>query len=443
MNLIHTIKKSRTPIFLALCFGIFSFIAAIPSKALAAELPIPGKTNVGLVKYAYEAVEEGWGYIRGASGQTLTESRLQYFIAAEPEIYDTEEKVAQAQLWLGKRVADCSGLIKAYLYKDEDGKNISSLEYPFVTGMSSVWYNTTDAAEKGPIETMPETLGLILYRLNHVAIYIGHGKIIEAKGLKYGVTISEFNPSDWEMWVKPHCIDYLSDGFYTVGDTVYCLSNGLISTGWITDTLGNIYYVDTEGNTFTGVRNINGSNYLFSETGICYGNYTDDGLVFNDGEYYYYRAGEKQSGWIDLNGKKLYFSEDGKQLRSTAAIIEGHAKLFMDDGTVNSSAGDVVSGGYTYKCNHNGEPMRGYIEGVFYGEHFLPHTGFQNIGPDLFYFRDGQLLKPGFNLIDDNWYYINNDGSVVTGSMVLRDRTYSCGITGEISIGGNSLETAQ
>lgn len=428
----------RTLAGLIICLSIFR-----ASPALATKLPIPGKTNVGLVKYAYQAVADGWGYIHGASGQKLTESRLQYFINNEPEQYDTEERVAYAKKWIGKRVADCSGLIKAYLYADEDGKSVSTTDYPFITGMSSVWYNNTTEAVKGPMETMPETLGLILYREGHVAIYIGHNKIIEAKGLKHGVVISELVKSEWEMWVMPYCIDYLSAGFYNVGGTMYYLQDGLINTGWVTDTLGNIYYVDTEGNTFTGVRNINGTNFLFSETGLCYGTYTDDGLVVNDGVYYYYRAGIKQTGWVDANGKRLYFDEQGRQLRDAAATIGGRAYLFLEDGSVNTQSGAVQCGGYTYQCSYNGEPMRGYIENVFYGEHFLPHTGFKHIGNELFYFHDGIKAEPGFLLVDDEWYYIRDNGTVATGDMILNGRTYTCGNTGSINTGGTNAAEQQ
>lgn len=415
---------------------VLLLLTFLPAPAHAAELPIPGKTNIGLVKYAYKAVNEGWGYILGASGQVLTESRLQYFMNNNPDQYDTEDRMEQAYAWLDKRVADCSGLIRAYLYADEDSRSVQTSDYPFLTSMSSVWYGSTPNAERGPIETMPETLGIILHRQNHVAIYIGHGKIIEAKGLRHGVVISDMIPAEWETWVKPNCIDYLDAGFYNIGDTVYYIQNGLITTGWITDSLGNIYYVDTEGNTFTGVRNINGTNFLFSESGICYGVYTDDGLVFNDGNYYYYRAGEKQTGWFQFEDKSFYFDpEDGKQCRATAKLIGGRAYLFLEDGSVNKAAGSVFCDGYTYQCSHNGEPMRGYIDGVFYGENFLPCTEFISIGNNLYYFRDGYPVEPGFNLIEDEWYYVQDDGTIATGSIVLNGRTYNCGNDGKVKIG--------
>lgn len=64
-------------------------------------------------------MENKWGYARGTVGETLTESLLSLLAKKNP-VYYTPEKVETSRRWLGHQVADCSGLIRGYLYEKRE-----------------------------------------------------------------------------------------------------------------------------------------------------------------------------------------------------------------------------------------------------------------------------------------------------------------------------------
>ena len=81
------------------------------------------KNNLGLVQWAIQAHENGWGYIYGTYGNVLTESLLQDRAAVfGSEVTDYMDFIRQN--WLGKRTADCVGLIKGYGWYDSTSGEI-------------------------------------------------------------------------------------------------------------------------------------------------------------------------------------------------------------------------------------------------------------------------------------------------------------------------------
>lgn len=77
------------------------------------------KNNLGLVQWAIQAHENGWGYVYGTYGNVLTENLLQDRAAVfGGEVTDYMDFIRQN--WLGKRTADCVGLIKGYGWYDAE-----------------------------------------------------------------------------------------------------------------------------------------------------------------------------------------------------------------------------------------------------------------------------------------------------------------------------------
>lgn len=160
------------------------------------------KTNTGLVEHCKKALAESWGYVYGTFGQILTEKLLNYKLKQYP---DNVKKYLEyiKNHYIGKRVADCVGLIKSYLWWD---------------GSETVYDSATDksadgtfelAKEKGPINTIPEIQGICLWKKGHVGVYIGNGLVIEAKGTLYGVIQTALNSSNWTHWFKHPFIQYI------------------------------------------------------------------------------------------------------------------------------------------------------------------------------------------------------------------------------------------
>ena len=166
------------------------------------------KNNLDLVQWAIEAHSSGWGYVWGTYGHVLTRSYYEAKLAQYPEGVGNYADFILAN-WLGKRTADCVGLVKGYCWFDPEAQSIGYA----VNGMPDIateqmieWCD-----EKGSISTMPEIPGLLLWMDGHVGIYIGDGYAIEAMGTRYGVVKTQVAGRGWVKWGKIPCIEYIEE----------------------------------------------------------------------------------------------------------------------------------------------------------------------------------------------------------------------------------------
>lgn len=166
------------------------------------------KNNTDLVLWAEYAADKGWGYVYGTYGTVLSESMLTAKMEQYPDEVATKEQFIR-DTWLGKRTADCVGLIKGYGWfntvsqETEIGSN----------GMQDLDANGMyDAATvKGEISTMPETPGLAVWKDGHIGIYIGDGNVIEAYNTERGVIRSALADGGWTHWLEVPSITYTSE----------------------------------------------------------------------------------------------------------------------------------------------------------------------------------------------------------------------------------------
>ena len=166
------------------------------------------KNNLDLVQWAIEAHSSGWGYVWGTYGHVLTRSYYEAKLAQYPEGVGNYADFILAN-WLGKRTADCVGLVKGYCWFDPEAQSIGYA----VNGMPDiateqmiVWCD-----EKGSMDTMPEIPGLLLWMDGHVGIYIGDGYAIEAMGTRYGVVKTQVAGRGWQKWGKIPSIEYIEE----------------------------------------------------------------------------------------------------------------------------------------------------------------------------------------------------------------------------------------
>lgn len=162
-------------------------------------------TNIGLVDHAKMALREKWGYVWGTYGQVLTPTLFQQKLSQYPEGVGNYRGFIQAN-WLNRRTSDCVGTIKSYLWWQN-----SEPYYDPKTDVSADGMFTL-AKEKGPINSIPEILGLCVRKKGHIGIYIGNGQVIEARGTKYGVIQSPLAGSGaagWTHWLKCPFINYV------------------------------------------------------------------------------------------------------------------------------------------------------------------------------------------------------------------------------------------
>ena len=152
-----------------------------------------------LIKLFKKALDEGWGYIWGAAGEKWTQEKQN---AATREM-----TVKYGQRWVGKRVADCSGLFSwafkelgGYMYH---GSNTMWSRYCTKKGSLSKG-SRSDGEELKPGSAVFKCKNSTDYY--HVGLYIGDNTVIEAQGTSTGVVTSK--PSSWTHWGELKGVSY-------------------------------------------------------------------------------------------------------------------------------------------------------------------------------------------------------------------------------------------
>ena len=164
------------------------------------------KNNLDLVKWSEFAADKGWGYVWGTYGTVLSPDFLESKIIQYPDEVGGKEDFIREN-WLGKRTADCVGLIKGYSWYD----TASQMTILVSNGMPDIGADIMyeNATEKGTIDTIPEIPGLAVWKEGHIGVYIGEGEVVEAYRTTSGVIRSELANGGWTHWLKIPYINYI------------------------------------------------------------------------------------------------------------------------------------------------------------------------------------------------------------------------------------------
>ena len=160
------------------------------------------KTANWLVQYAKAQINRPYWY--GCFGQTGSAALYRSKKAQYPSYYTATDYASQ----YGKKVHDCAGLIKGALWcSTVDGTPTYNANEDY--NANRFYLNATS---KGPISSLPDVPGMLVFKgtdknKNHIGVYIGSDKVIEAKGHKYGVVESAVS-SGWKYWGKCNLINY-------------------------------------------------------------------------------------------------------------------------------------------------------------------------------------------------------------------------------------------
>lgn len=131
-----------------------------------------------------QAYAEKWGYIWGTRGQVWTQKNQ------DAATRDMTKK--HGQKWVGKRVADCSGLIK-WAYQQHGGD---------IYHGSNTMFN--ECVETGPLAGKVKIrVGTAVFqntngKRGHVGVYNGGGMVIEEHGTQAGIIMSPL--ATWDEW---------------------------------------------------------------------------------------------------------------------------------------------------------------------------------------------------------------------------------------------------
>ena len=146
----------------------------------------------------------GCGYIYGATGWVCTEAHL---TAQAKQYPDCAEHIFYygRKYWMGKVCYDCAQLTR---------RAAREAGYELVSGATSQW-NQDIWAQKGTIDALPSgEKAVFLFirdsktgRMKHVAVTVGDGFEVEARGHAYGVVKRKIADCSFTHWARLRDID--------------------------------------------------------------------------------------------------------------------------------------------------------------------------------------------------------------------------------------------
>jgi peptidoglycan hydrolase-like protein with peptidoglycan-binding domain/glucan-binding YG repeat protein len=443
--------------------GMLAFVIGCILLMQPMAIPVSATINptaAGMTEFALKAMVNGWGFIYGTSGQIITQSLIDSKARQYPDIFaeirsDGQTTYQYAKKWIGQRAVDCVGLTKAYLWWRDDvlGPGYSSSTDRSANGL---YYAST---VRGPIGTLPETHGLILWREGHVGVYVGNGEVIESRGVEYGVVKTHVTDREWIAWFRHPDLSYNSngwtkiggrtfyyrngiyltglqaidgltyyfgqdgarqDGFLIIGGkTMYFRPDGALTSGWLTLD-GSTYFMDAGGVVQTGWQDIGGGHYLFSSKGILLTGWQEDQQI----TYYLDGQGQPVTGLVEIGGRALNFGSDGRLLTGWQQTAAGWT--YLNRSGLNLTGLQIISG-KTFWLDGSGIRKSGWQafdgkQGYFDPEDGAAVTGCLRVIDSLprLFNADGSLVQTGgFQYMNGCVYLTGEDGQPLTGSRTV------------------------
>ena len=204
-----------------------------------------------------------------------------------------------------------------------------------------------------------------LHSIDNVTLYFdkegkqAKGRLVEIDGQTH-----YFDRDSGAMWtnrtLELNGIRYVIDqnGYVTMnkpgqfiqdkdGDWAYIKENGQLATG-LQIINHQKYYFDPTGKQAKGKRLLLDGKYYFfdNDTGAMFVNkFHETGDYFSKKYTYFGEDGSQIFGWATIEGKRVYFKEDGYQVRNDRHKIGDFDYFFKKDGSMLS---DDIDGDYKY-----------------------------------------------------------------------------------------------
>lgn len=164
------------------------------------------KNNLELVTYCQKLHDRGARYWWGTFGQHASNNLLEVKRKQYPSQFPhSRDKQLKKDIEEGRIVTDCSGLIKGFMMLRDNGQIVYT---PSLDLGADTYYKR--ATEKGSIKTMPDIPGLAVWKSGHIGVYVGNGKVIEARGFNYGVVETNLSDRSFTHWLKVPGLEYIT-----------------------------------------------------------------------------------------------------------------------------------------------------------------------------------------------------------------------------------------
>lgn len=227
----------------------------------------------------------------------------------------------------------------------------------------------------------------------------------------------------------------------------YYMDGVMVRDNWVAYE-GRWFYFGENGRMYTGRQRVGDKYYYFDPTtgarqsgwragefyddnGVWqpgYSGVNDTGLNLNqygwqlvNGKWYFVKDQAKLKGWLSWNNYRYYLDPttgamvtgwltvDGKTYYLCPADVA--AQDGVPEGSMVAGRSEMIGGTY-YSFDASGALLGGKMEDNPLGI----TTGFRQEGGSWrFYRSDGSMVKDGWELVNNNWYYFNGNGVMQTG----------------------------
>ena len=184
------------------------------------------------------------------------------------------------------------------------------------------------------------------------------------------------------------------------------------ATGWI-QIDDKYYYGDTNQRPLTGMAEIDGVSYIFSE------------------------IGEMRTGWVEYEGKWYYAQDSGALYNNGWLKIDDTWYYFKSNGEM--ATGWVFDGYAWYYMNSNGTMTTGWIEDddkwYYMDDNGAMKTGWIKLDKTWYLLHSNGEMASGWEYLYDKWYYFSSSGGMVTGWQNIEGVWYSFSDSGTMRTG--------
>lgn len=157
-------------------------------------------TGKQLAEYCEKVYKAGWVYWYGTYGQKCSTSLYNSKKKQYPAHYtDSRKNGYEKDIKAGKRCADCVGMIKSFFWtggKFDTDPKYGSNGCPDKSANGMIEY----CSETGPIKTIPDEPGLVVWKSGHIGVYVGGGYTVEMKGFDYDCKRNKVTAGPWTKW---------------------------------------------------------------------------------------------------------------------------------------------------------------------------------------------------------------------------------------------------
>lgn len=221
----------------------------------------------------------------------------------------------------------------------------------------------------------------------------------------FGVSLWGMQTIGTETYYFDEATQKAVSGFVTVGSNTYYFDSSLKMVKGMQIIGNDRYYFNTDkGNMLSGIYTIGGAVYCFGDNGKAVtGWYTTE-----NGDRYYFSENDNKAytGVHIIDGKKYYFDTNGKSKTGLIKDADGQYHYITNEG---QGSGFIEINGNTYYVDKQGSVL----------------TGLQTIGRDLYYFSKYGVMQTGAATIDDKRFFFDPDTGKAAVGFVERENGYT------------------